>query len=382
MQKLINNQTNIDLETFLIVLLCIVDEIYTKYFAPHKPVRPGAKAEMSDVEVLMLALLSQWSAKRSERWMINYARNHWLSYFPRILKQSAFNRRVRDLAVVLCQLGPMVAQHLQEILNIEGDFGGFMAQFIDQQAEVNGYQALVAGYELLDGVAVPIMKRCRGDKHKLFANEADIGKGGSDKEYYYGVKLMPGVSQTGLITGFVFGPASTEERFLAEALFRGRHAPEALPPTGPEMDEILGPTHHQGGKRVGPNGPIACFGAGQATSVPYISDLGLKGDAWQKHWLDTYGVRVLTKDIYKNLESNERKKGCRWLSSLRQPVETTFNWLASDLGLKFPRARSWWGLLARIGAKIAAFNLALSFNYLTGRPTYSLFDPICAATSV
>lgn len=343
-----------ELDHFLTVVYVTVDDIYIEQFASLKPIRPGARPEMSDSEVMTLALLSQWCGKRSERWMLDYAGRNWLSYFPRLLQQSAFNRRVRDLAIPLCALGPLVAQRVTEQLDLD------------------------EAYELVDGVPVPIMRRCRGDQHKLFANEADIGKGGADKEYYYGVKLMPMVNQSGLITGFVFGPASTEERFLAEALFRTRHNPEAEPPTGEEMDQILGPTHKRGGQRVGPNGPIALFGVGTALGLPCISDLGLRGAEWQAHWLESYGVPVLTKDAYDNLPPTERKKARHWLSGLRQPVETTFQWLTNDLGLKFPRARSWWGLLARLGAKISAFNLALMFNYLTGRLPYSLFDPIRA----
>jgi hypothetical protein len=34
-------------------------------------------------------------------------------------------------------------------------------------------------------------------------------------------------------------------------------------------------------------------------------------------------------------------------------------------------------LLARLGAKFAAFSIAMVFNYLNDLPTYALFDPIC-----
>lgn len=299
--------------------------------------------------------------------MINYARKNWLTYFPRILKQSAFNRRVRDLAMVLCALGPAVAEKLGEQFGLDASLGPAVARLIGEES----------AYEVLDGVPVPVMRRCRGGRHRLFANEADIGKGGSDKEFYYGVKLMPAVNQLGLVTGFVFGPASTEERFLAETLFRVRQNPGAEPPTGEDMEQFLKKAHRRGGKRKGPNGPVACFGVGQSSGTPYISDLGLHGADWQRHWLEAYGVSVLTKDAYDSMPPAERKKARHFLASLRQRVETTFQWLTNDLGLKFCRARSWWGLLARIGAKIAAFNLALAFNKLTGRPTYSLFDPVC-----
>ncbi len=68
----------------------------------------------------------------------------------------------------------------------------------------------------------------------------------------------------------------------------------------------------------------------------------------------------------------------RWLCGLRglrQAVETTFNTLTS-LGLAFPRARSYWGLLTRLAAKVVALNLGVYLNHLFGRPPYAVFNPI------
>ena len=84
---------------------------------------------------------------------------------------------------------------------------------------------------------------------------------------------------------------------------------------------------------------------------------------WQRHWADHDGAAVLA-------------GAGRWLRSRRQVVESAFNALTDRLGLKFPRARTPWGLLARIGAKVAAYNLALLVNHLFDRPTFSLFDPL------
>ena len=72
----------------------------------------------------------------------------------------------------------------------------------------------------------------------------------------------------------------------------------------------------------------------------------------------------------------ERRQGKRQLSSLRQVIETVNNCLDSILGLKFPKAHSLWGLLARIGAKVAALNLAIHINLMTNRPTFRLFNPL------
>src|SRR3712207_6061885 len=188
----------IDLNTFLTTVYDITDLLYQREYAPHKPRRPGKKPELSDSEVLTLALLAQWQSDCSERAFGRYAAKHWQAYFPRLLSQSQFNRRVRDLCGVLCRLGPAIAREVTRTLG-------------------------VPAYEVLDGVPVPLMRRCRGEQHRCFAHEAAIGCGGSDRDwYYYGVKLLTAVNAHGLITGFVVGPSSTEERWLAEALLRWR----------------------------------------------------------------------------------------------------------------------------------------------------------------
>lgn len=342
-----------DLDTFLTTVYCIVDDLYREKFAHLKPIRPGQEPEMTDSEVLTVALLAQWQQSRSERDFLRHAVKHWRGYFPLLLSQSAFNKRVRDLAGVLCCLGPAIAEKLA------------------------AFPGCKPSYEAMDGVPVPLMRRCRGRRTRLFANEANFGRGGSDKEWYYGVKLLVVVNNAGAITGFSFGPANTEERWLAEALLRWRQYSLAAAPTAEELGTILGPAHRNGGQRLGPSGPIAGRnGVGKPTDVPILGDLGFRGKAWTKHWWRDYGVKVLTKQDYAELASDARREASRWLNGLRQMVETTFSGLCQVFGLKFCRARSAWGLLARIGAKIAAFNVGVLINHLFSRPTLSFFNPL------
>src|SRR5947209_7458991 len=134
----------LDLDTFLTTVYCLVDDLYRAEFAPAKPVRLGHRPELSDSEVLTLMALAQWQPARAERRVVAYAARHWRAYFPRLLSPSAFNRRARDLWGVLCALGPRVAAHLAAL-------------------------AGPAAYEALDGVPVPLMRRCRGDRHRVFA---------------------------------------------------------------------------------------------------------------------------------------------------------------------------------------------------------------------
>ncbi len=57
-------------------------------------------------------------------------------------------------------------------------------------------------------------------------------------------------------------------------------------------------------------------------------------------------------------------------------METAFGQLVGTFGLKFPRARTLWGLHTRMAAKVAAYNLSLYLNHLFGRPPFSACDPL------
>ena len=54
-------------------------------------------------------------------------------------------------------------------------------------------------------------------------------------------------------------------------------------------------------------------------------------------------------------------------SGWKQVVET-INGHLGVFGLHFPGARSKWGLLSRVAAKVAAMNLGILLNRLYGRP--------------
>ena len=65
----------------------------------------------------------------------------------------------------------------------------------------------------------------------------------------------------------------------------------------------------------------------------------------------------------------------RWLHGLRQVIENMNGGLTAMLGLAFPRARTWWGLLTRLAAKVAALNVSLYLNYLHNRPAFAFVTP-------
>jgi hypothetical protein len=277
----------LDLDTFLVAWYTIIDDLYQARVAPQLPRGPGKRPALSDSEVLTLALCAQW-LHRSERAVVRYALAHWQAYFPRLLSQRAYNRRSRRLTGVLVHLGPLMAQALG---------------------------AVASAYQVLDTVPVPLLRRCRGQYHRLFGDEAAIGTGGSNHDWYYGCKLLVAVTPTGVITGFLLDPASTEDRWVSKALLCWRASPTAEP----------------------------CPAA-----LPPVPPDGSRGRA----------ARVR-----------------RWQhASWRQVVETVNAQLTEVFGLPFPGARSPWGLLARV----AALNLGIWLNRLFGRHDLALATLVVA----
>jgi hypothetical protein len=254
----------LDLDTFLVALYTMVDDLYWAHYAHLKPSRPGKHPELSDSEVLTLALCAQWFGP-SERAFIRYVKEHWRGYFPRLLSQSAYNRRCRDLAGMLVHLVAVIAAQLQ---------------------------AYVATYQTFDTLPVPLLRRCWGQYYRLFGDEAAIGRGRSDKDWYYDCKLLVAVTNEGVITGFTLAPASTEDRWVAEAFLCWRQDSWATPgmprtcplpivgvaamlglgdPSGPEMGQApLAQCLTLGTMASGVNGGL---GIGSRTTKPRYSHL-------------------------------------------------------------------------------------------------------------
>jgi hypothetical protein len=332
-----------DHDTFLTAVYTVVDDLYHAHFAARKPRRRGHQPEVSDSEILTLQLLAHWYG-RSEAALLRYAQRHWRAYFPRLLSQSAFNRRSRDLAGLLTQLVAVLAA-------------------LDAPAD--------PAYVALDSVPVPLARRCRGDQHKLFADEASIGLGGSDKEWYYGCRLLLSVSNTARIQGFTLGPANTDDRWLAEAQLCWQRDPAGQPWEPADFP----PSHKERGGRQGPTGPVwPRDGAGQPLGVPVLADNGFRGRVWSGHWQQDYGACVITPACF----TGEQARAARHQhSSWRQVVETTNNAVEHAFHLWFPGAKTFWGLRTRIAAKLAAFNLGVALNDRFGRPRFALATLFC-----
>ena len=322
---------DLDLETFLVALYVIVDDLYQSHIQPRMPACGGPPAQMSDSEVLCLGLAVQWRSGvpwKSERGIMRYVRKHLWHLFPTVLTQSAFNRRLRRLWGAFILLQDAVAEQLAQ-----------------------------GAYDVMDGFPIPVAHGARSFTPGWLADIARIGKGGNDR-YFYGVRMLMVIDQNGVATGWALAAGNVQERWVAEWLFSTRAG----------VPGVQGPLDEQGQtpKVIPPEEWMAAVPSGGAAShKPILSDCGFRGDDWLAHWAQVYGVQVCP------LPKPAPRATRRWLSSARQVVETTFAHLTESFGLKYPGAHSTWGLLMRVAAKVAAYNLGMMINRLLGRPDFA-----------
>jgi hypothetical protein len=326
------NAMDLDLETFFTALYVIVDDLYQDQVQPQMPASGGPPAAMSDSEVLCLGLAAQWRSGvpwKTERGVLRYVRKHLQCLFPTLLSQSAFNRRLRRLWGAFLLIQDAVATQLVR------------AEELD----------------VMDGFPIPIARGARSFRPGWLAGIARVGKGGNDR-YFYGVRMMMVISQSGVATGWALAAGNVQERWVAELLFSTRAG-------RPQVQGPLAPATHQ--PLVTPPrewmAPVPRSGA--ASNKPIMTDSGFRGDAWLVHWAEAYGVHVYP--LPKGAAPAERR---RW-SAVRQVVETTFANLSESFGLKYPGAHTVWGLLTRVAAKVAAYNLGILMNRLLGRPDFA-----------
>lgn len=87
----------VDVESLVITIFVLVDDWYQAEGKALKGKSPGAKPEMSDSEIITLALMMDYLPFPGETQFIGFIRANYREWFPTLLDQSQFNRRLRQL---------------------------------------------------------------------------------------------------------------------------------------------------------------------------------------------------------------------------------------------------------------------------------------------
>ena len=176
---------DIDLDTLLIALYvaltdCIVPSLKSA------PDRPGRQAEVTDAEIVCIAVAQAHLRFENERKWHRAAPKLIGHLFPRLLSQSQYNVRVRGLADVM--------QHAVFWLATAGPSSR-------------------DGVRLIDGTKVICGMSSTTARHSNLFGYCGYGYDKSHSMYFWGCKLLLEVTADGLVTGFILvNPKLVDER--------------------------------------------------------------------------------------------------------------------------------------------------------------------------
>jgi len=293
----------VDPETFLTELYVEAADFCKAQ--PPSPATPGPAPSLSVAEVLTLDIFAQWQQFPSEAAFYRYAQAHLRPLFPTLPCRPQFNRLVRDNRAPLTAFALHLGQDLAT-----GDERAF---------------------EALDGTGV-VTRNAQRRGGGWLAGLADIGWC-TRLGWYEGVRLVLSVTPSGVVTGWGLGPASTNDRVLAETFFAARASPQ------PGLPSV-----------------------GEPTSDCYVADMGFAGRDREARWADAYRAVVICPPQSDSARAWPKALR-RWLAGIRQVIETVTNHLLSTFGLAHERPHALDGLLARMAARVGLHNFCCWCNH-------------------
>ena len=291
-------EASVPTEDWLIRLYVAVDTWWQREGARVVPARPGPSPSCSDAELVTLVLAGEFLERRSERaWRAEVAAD-WSHLFPRVPKQSEWNRRVRWLWGAF--------EHLRAfwLRPLPVTAGGWMA---------------------IDTAPLPVKhpSRVRGATSCDWAGPADrlvpgFGFCAALSRWFYGFRLALCTGLTdGLIRGWAIVPAAVDERLVADGLLDGT------------QDAWL------------------------------LTDQGFRSAVWDRCWAAESNVRHLLAPSRQERQQASRPRLVEaFVAAFRNRIEATNGTLKDRFRLECHLARRFTGLLTRVAAKIAAHTFA------------------------
>jgi Transposase DDE domain len=292
--------------TVLTTLFTIVDDAMKGSAVIQQALqRPGPEPQLSDSEVITLALYQELIGEPREDHFFRLHQASLQPFFPRLNERSRYNRRKRDLWSVILA----VRVSLQMVLD---------ALALEETAVIDSAPVPSVGY-----------KRAKGASD--FVGTADYGVCSSKALKYFGYKFHSVVSLTGVIMNFLLTPASPYDN-------------------QPVVELLDSFSHHL--KRL-------------------LGD-GAYNDAALQRFLEQYRSLELLAPAKVNQPPKRAKSAQKQLNRLRLICETVTAQLQEQLHLSKHYAKSSWGLLTRIAAKVTAHSVGMMVNLALGRPPLHL----------
>ena len=182
--------------------------------------------------------------------------------------------------------------------------------------------------QLIDGTPIQVRHWRRFGQGHLLLPEAALGYCAAKKLTYYGFRLLAVTTLDGIVVDWDLFAANSDEREGAMELLENRRA---------------------------------------------LSVLGDKGflDQWRQTVLrEEQGLLLLTPKRRNQHQQNTRQWDAL-MNRTRRLIETTFAQAKGTFGLEKPGARSVWGTLSRVIAKVTGLTLAAKYNLEQASTTWS-----------
>lgn len=187
---------SIDFESLLVIIFVLVDDWYQSQEKSWSRKSPGVRAEMSDSEIITLALVMDYLPFPGESQFIGFIRANYKQWFPTLLERSQFNRRLRRLEPKMEMLRRTWVKQL----------GGFNADSF-----------------VIDTKPIPVVGYRRSKRHSDFEGSADYGYCAARKMKYFGYKLVVLSTLKGLPIAYDLVSANTDERLAVEGVLQVVH---------------------------------------------------------------------------------------------------------------------------------------------------------------
>ena len=185
----------------------------------------------------------------------------------------------------------------------------------------------------IDSAPVPCVSYKRSKQASDFVGSADYGVCSSKAMKYFGCKLHSVVSLTGLIMGFLLTPANCYD-----------------------------------------NQPVAELLDSFSQHLKLLLGDGAYNDAALQSYLEQHRSLQLLAPAKANQAPKRSPSAQKQLNRLRLICETVNAQLQEQLHLSKHYAKSTWGLMTRIAAKVTAHSVGMMINSFLGRPALKLAD--------
>jgi hypothetical protein len=262
------------MENQLIQLYVWVCQIYDKHSVMKlQRLSNNNQPAFTDQELVTVYLFGHFQGHFQQRRLYDYIRGHWFAYFPDLPAYQGFNYRLN-------QLSPSFALLLGELLN----------QLSNGSVNPTDH--------VLDSLPIMLAKGSRADAAKVAKEVANKGYCSTKKLYYHGMKL----------------------HLLGRRRVKQLPLPESLALTAAAVHDLTAFR-----QQVEPPASGALF-ADKA-----YKDETTKAELWQRQ------VELCTPDKCQRGQAKESAFNSLWsrfVSAMRQPIESLFNWLIQRSGLQ------------------------------------------------